>query len=113
MNEYDLVCDNLMALIYVTTSNEEEAIKIGKLVVEKRLAACSNIVSNMKSIYWWEGNLEEDNEAILLLKTIEKNVDEIIDFIKGIHSYDNPCILAIPISNVSKNYLKWVKDEIN
>ncbi|WP_263641246.1 divalent-cation tolerance protein CutA [Methanobrevibacter arboriphilus] len=61
-----------MVLIYVTTSNEEEAIKIGDLVVKERLAACSNVISNMKSTYWWEGNLENDNEAILILKTLEK-----------------------------------------
>jgi len=103
----------MMVLIYVTTSNEKEAIKIGQLVVKKRLAACSNVISNMKSMYWWEGNLENDNEAILILKTLEKNIKDIFDLVSSIHSYDNPCILALPVLNASEDYLKWIKQEIN
>ncbi|OQD58222.1 CutA-like protein [Methanobrevibacter arboriphilus JCM 13429 = DSM 1125] len=103
----------MMVLIYVTTSNEEEAIKIGDLVVKERLAACSNVISNMKSTYWWEGNLENDNEAILILKTLEKNVENIFDLVSSVHSYDNPCILALPVLNVAEKYLEWIKDEID
>ena len=102
----------MMAIIYVTTSNEEEALKIGTYIVKKRLAACSNIIKDMQSIYWWENNLENDNEAILILKTIEENVDEIIAKVKKIHSYDNPCIIALPVVNASDSYLNWLKEEI-
>jgi periplasmic divalent cation tolerance protein len=101
----------MMNLIYVTTKDEKEAISIGEIVVKERLAACANVISDMKSIYWWEGNLEKDNESILILKTINENVDNLIDKIKKIHSYDNPCIIAIPISNVSDSYLEWIKKE--
>ena len=101
-----------MVLIYVTTSNEEEATAIGELIVKERLAACSNIISDMKSMYWWDGRLEKDNEAILILKTLEENVDKIIDRIKEVHSYDNPCIIALPVCNASDDYLKWLKEEI-
>ena len=102
----------MMAIVYITTSNEEEALKIGNQIVKERLAACSNIISNMKSIYWWEGNLENDEEAILILKTVEEKVDEIIAKVKDIHSYDNPCIIAIPVIKASNSYLNWLKDEI-
>lgn len=101
-----------MALIYVTVSDEEEAVAIGELIVKERLAACSNIISDMKSIYWWEGAVEKDNESILILKTLEKNVDKIIDRIKEVHSYDNPCIIALPVFNASNDYLNWLKEEI-
>lgn len=103
----------MMVLIYVTTSNGEEAINIGETIVKERLAACSNIISEMKSIYWWEGNLEKDNESILILKTMEENINKIISRIKEIHSYDNPCIIALPVLNVSDSYLKWLKEEID
>ena len=105
--------DKMMALIYITTNDQEEAINIGEIIVKERLAACSNIISNMKSIYWWEGNLEKDDEAILILKTLEKNVDKIIKRVKEIHSYDNPCIIALPVLNVSDSYLQWIKEEID
>ena len=103
----------MMALIYITTSNEKEAMNIGEIIVKERLAPCSNVISDMKSIYWWEGNLEKDTGAILIFKTLEKNVDKIIERVKKIHSYDNPCIIALPILNLSDDYLKWVKKEIN
>ena len=102
----------MMAIIYITTSNEEEALKIGTHIVKKRLAACSNVIKDMKSVYWWEGNLENDDEAILILKTIEEKVDEIIAKVKEIHSYDNPSIIALPIIKASNSYLNWLKDEI-
>lgn len=101
-----------MALIYVTASDEEEAITIGELIVKERLAACSNIIPNMKSTYWWEASLEKDDEAILIFKTLEENVDKIISRIKEVHSYDNPCIIALPVLAVSEDYLKWLKEEI-
>ena len=102
----------MMALIYITTSGEEEAIAIGELIVKERLAACSNIISDMKSIYWWQGDLEKDNESILILKTLEENVDKIIDRVKEVHSYDNPCIIALPIFKAYEDYLNWIKEEI-
>ena len=102
-----------MVLIYITASDEEEAIAIGDLIVKERLAACSNVISNMKSTYWWQGTLEKDNEAIIILKTMEENVDKIINRVKEIHSYDNPCIIALPVFKVSDDYLKWIEEETN
>lgn len=105
--------DKMMALIYVTTSNDKEAMNIGETIVKERLAACSNIISDMKSIYWWEGAIEKDNESILILKTLEENINPIISRIKEIHSYENPCIIALPVLNASDSYLKWLKQEID
>ena len=102
----------MMALIYTTTSNKEEAQKIGVTLVKERLAACSNIITNMNSIYWWEGEIERDTEAILLLKTLEEKVEKVISRVKEIHSYDNPCIIALPVLNVSDSYLNWLNEEI-
>jgi periplasmic divalent cation tolerance protein len=103
----------MMAIVYITCSKEEEAVKIGTHIVKERLAACSNIIKDMKSVYWWENNLENDNETILILKTIEEKVDEIIARVKKIHSYDNPCIIALPVIKTSDSYLNRLKEEIN
>ncbi|MDR0911604.1 MAG: divalent-cation tolerance protein CutA [Methanobrevibacter sp.] len=102
-----------MILVYITTSNEDESIAIGKKLVEERLCACSNVIGNVKSIYWWENEIENDDESILLLKTIEKNLDKVISRVKEIHSYENPAIFAIPILKVSDRYLEWLNNQID
>jgi periplasmic divalent cation tolerance protein len=101
----------MYAVVEVTTSGVEESKKIGKKVVEERLAACANIVPSITSYYWWKGKLEEDSESILLLKTIKRNVDSLIARVKELHSYENPAIISLPIEKGSKIYLDWISDE--
>lgn len=100
------------ALVYITTSGEEESKKIGRTIVEERLAGCVNIISAIESLYWWKGEIEEDNESILIAKTKVSNVENIIKRVKEIHSYENPAILAIPIIEGSKDYLDYLDGEI-
>lgn len=102
----------MYALVYITTSGEEESKRIGKTIVEERLAGCVNIISAIDSLYWWKGEIEEDNESILIAKTKVSNVENIIKRVKEIHSYENPAILAIPIINGSKDYLDYLDAEI-
>ncbi|MDR3063679.1 MAG: divalent cation tolerance protein CutA, partial [Methanobrevibacter sp.] len=102
-----------MVLIYVTCSNEDESAFIGKSLVGERLCACCNIFSAIKSFYWWNDSLEEDTESVLILKTIDKNIEESIKKIKSLHSYDNPCIIVLPVINASNDYLKWINTEIH
>ena len=101
----------MVSIIYSTTSSVEEARKIARIIVEEKLAACVNIIPKIESIYRWQGKIEEDNESILLAKTIDKNVDQVIQRIKENHSYDVPDIVAIPITHGFKEYLDWVEDE--
>lgn len=96
------------AMIYVTASGVKEAKKIARKLLEEKLVACANIIPNMESIYWWEGNLEEDVESILLLKTHSELVDKVIDRVKEIHSYQTPCALEIQIKSGSSEYLDWL-----
>ena len=102
----------MYALVYITTSGEEESKKIGRVVVEERLAGCVNIISTIESLYWWKGEIEEDNESILIAKTRVSNIENIIKRVKEIHSYENPAILAIPIIEGSKEYLDYLDGEI-
>ena len=102
----------MYALVYITTSGEEESKKIGRTIVEERLAGCVNIIPTIKSLYWWKGEIEDDNESILIVKTKVSNIENIIKRVKEIHSYENPAILAIPIINGSKEYLDYLDSEI-
>ncbi|HMK54250.1 MAG TPA: divalent-cation tolerance protein CutA [Methanobacteriaceae archaeon] len=103
----------MYSLIYVTTSGENESKKIARILLEEKLAACANIIPSMKSFYWWEGKIEEDEESILILKTRSENLDNIIKRVKDIHSYDIPCVLEILINNGSEDYLKWLEESLN
>jgi len=102
----------MYSLIYITTSGEEESKKIAKILLEERIAACANIIPSMMSFYWWEGEIEEDNESILLLKTRSDKLDILIRRVKDIHSYDLPCILEISVQNGSEDYLQWLEDSL-
>jgi periplasmic divalent cation tolerance protein len=102
----------MYALVYITTSGEEESKKIGRTIVEERLAGCVNIIPTIKSLYWWKGEIEDDNESILIVKTKVGNIENIIKRVKEIHSYENPAILAIPIIEGSKTYLDYLDGEI-
>ncbi len=102
----------MYSMIYITTSGEEESKKIAKILLEERIVACANIIPSMKSFYWWGGEIEEDTESILLLKTCSDKLDTLIRRVKDIHSYDIPCILEISIHNGSEDYLKWLEDSL-
>jgi len=102
----------MMVLTYITCSNEEEATKISEKLLKERIVACSNIIKNMKSMYWWENKIEKDEETILILKTTEYKVDELIKRVKKLHSYENPAIIVLPILKTTESYLKWIENEI-
>ena len=95
-------------LTYITTKNEEEALKLANLAVQKNLAACGNIFPKMKSIYKWQNKLQNDEETLLILKTNSNKYPLLEKLILEKHSYEVPCILKIPISDGNKEYLKWI-----
>lgn len=98
-------------LVYVTVPNEEEAARIGTEVVKQRLAACANIVPAIRAIYWWDGEVQEDGEALLLLKSRRELWGTLRSTIKSLHSYEVPAISLIPLERVDEPYLKWLLDE--
>jgi len=99
------------SFIYITAGSTEEAGAIAKELVSKRLAACANIFENMRSLYWWEGKIQEDNEVILIAKTKESLVPRLIEKVKSLHSYDCPCIVSLPITDGNKPFLDWIAEE--
>jgi len=98
-------------LLYVTTSSEEEAKAIGRMLVEERLAACVNLLGPITSFYWWEGGVQEDGEVALIAKTKAHLVDEAVLRIKNVHSYKCPCVVALPIEAGNPEFLAWIDEE--
>ena len=100
-----------MIFVYIACKNKKEARRIGLYLVKKRLAACCNIFP-IESIYWWKGKIEQAKEAVLIVKTLEKNFEKVEKEVKKLHSYAAPCILEIPIARANQDFLNWLKEEI-
>jgi len=97
--------------IYITAGDMDEARAIGKALVSDRLAACVNIIDNINSMYWWQGEIQDDMEVIIIAKTKESLVPELIEKVKSMHSYDCPCVVSLPIVDGNKAFLEWVAEE--
>jgi periplasmic divalent cation tolerance protein len=98
-------------LAYVTTASRDEALRIGRAMVEDRLAACANLIDPMTSIYRWQGKIEEGRECVLILKTELALIDALTARVKALHSYTVPCVVAWPIAAGNADFLRWIGDE--
>jgi len=98
-------------LVYITAAGRKEAESIGRDLVSGRLAAGANIIDNIRSIYWWEGKIRDHEEAIVVVKTRESLVPELIERVKSIHSYDCPCIVSLPIIDGNRPFIDWIIEE--
>ena len=99
-------------VVVLITAPPSSADDIARRLVEHKLVACVNIVRNIKSLYWWEGKVVEDNEALLICKTRQDLLQELIDYVKEIHPYSVPEILALSVSLGNPEYLEWVEESI-
>lgn len=97
--------------VYATFGSEEEARRIARTVVEERLAACANIIGPCRSIYRWQGEVEEADEIAALFKTAEREAPLLIERIAALHSYDVPAAVAWPIVAALPSYASWVREE--
>lgn len=97
--------------VYTTYPSVVEAEKAGRAIVDRRLAACVNILPGMISHYWWEGNVERAEETVVLLKTRASLADAVRRAIRESHSYTTPAILVLPIESVEQTYFNWLLKE--
>ncbi len=97
--------------ILVTTPDNTTAERIAYQLLEKKLAACINIVPNLTSIYKWMGKIETSQETLMIIKTKTELFEEIKKEIRRIHPYQVPEIISIPIQDGNKEYLKWIEEE--
>src|SRR5262245_26076645 len=97
--------------VYTTHPSLVEAEKIGRALVERRLAACVNILPGMVSHYWWQGALERGEEVVMIIKTRVSLAEPVRAAVKEMHSYTTPAILVLPIESVDQGYLSWILEE--
>jgi periplasmic divalent cation tolerance protein len=99
-------------LVLTTAGSEMEAQKIAQGLVERRLAACVNIIPRIQSVYRWQGQVEKTEECLLLIKTATIREEQVRAAIRELHSYELPECIAIPIAGGSAEYLKWLSDSL-
>ena len=98
--------------VYMTAGSREEAVKIGEMLVESRLAACVNIFDSISSIYMWEGKVEQGTEVAFIAKTTAGRLPELVEAVKAAHSYEVPCIISLPISDGNPAFIDWISDSV-
>ncbi len=99
-------------IVISTYSKEDDAIDAARKALETRVAACVSITS-VRSLYWWEGEITDDNEYLAIFKTLKSEVDKLKRLIKENHHYSIPEIVELSMNDVSKSYLNWMMDSIN
>lgn len=98
--------------VYITTGSIDEAREIGSTLVKERLAACVNILPGMESMYHWNNEIASDNEVILIAKTSDKLFDELRKRVLELHTYECPCIVAIPVADGFQGYFDWLASNL-
>ena len=98
-------------VIYCTVPNKKEGKDIAKKLVEKKLIACASIIDKVESVFSWDGDLCEEHEALMIIKTKKELFENVNGIIQGLHSYNVPEVIAIPIIEADETYLKWIAHE--
>ena len=98
-------------LLYMTAGDAEEAARIGRALVEERLVACVNVLGPMRSIFRWQDEVQDDAEVAFLAETRSSLVAKVSQRVKALHSYDVPCVVALPIVAGNDAFLDWIASE--
>ena len=98
--------------VVTTTDTREAAASIARALVEQRLAACVQVHGPVRSTYWWEGAVQESDEWLLVVKTVQAKYGQVEQTIRRLHSYDVPEVLALPVAEASAPYAKWLRDAL-
>ena len=99
-------------LILVTTGARDDAERLGEALVVEHLAGCCSVVPTIHSIYYWEGQLQREHEALLLVKTLESRAQAVQEYVRAHHEYQLPEILQVPIEGGSPAYLNWLEEQV-
>jgi periplasmic divalent cation tolerance protein len=100
-------------VVLMTAGSQEEADRIANALVTKMLAACVNVLPGVTSVYRWEGELQRDQEWLLVAKSTRDVLDDLVQCVQAIHSYDLPEVIALPVVGGSEAYLRWVDSEVH
>ncbi len=99
------------AFLYITVGSAGEAASIARVLLDARLIACANIIDGATSLYRWEGKVADEKEAVMIAKTRGDLVEKVIERVRELHSYDCPCIVALPIVAGNPAFLDWIDKE--
>ena len=99
-------------VILITAKDIKEAKKISEALVQRKLIACANIIQGVKSFFWWEGKVDRADEVLLILKTQKRLFKKIVTAVKSLHSYSVPEVIALPIIDGHKDYLRWISGSL-
>ena len=97
---------NEFIIVYITNPSKQEAKRIAKHLLKKKLIACANIILS-NSIYYWNNSLQDEDEYILIAKTLEQKYNQLVKEVKKIHPYEVPCIIKIPVAS-NREYFEWL-----
>ena len=100
----------MAVLVYMTAPSPEEAERIGRALVEQRLAACVNVLGSIRSIYHWAGDIQAETETAFIAKTTDALVPALTEAVLQLHPYEVPCVVALPITGGSAAFLGWIDD---
>lgn len=99
-------------VVLITASGNREAERLSRALVERKLAACVNIVPRVRSRYWWKGKIETAGEALLIVKTQKRLVPELIRAVRKLHSYTVPEVISLAVEGGNPDYLSWIADSV-
>jgi periplasmic divalent cation tolerance protein len=99
-------------VVFMTAANRDEARRLAEMLVERRLAACVQIMPEMESVYRWQGKIERQPEILLIAKTVSAKFSELETEVRSLHSYETPEIVAFPLTAGSRPYLEWLNASV-
>ena len=100
-------------VVLMTAGSQEEADRISNALVAEMLAACVNVLPGVTSVYRWEGEVQRDQEWLLVAKSTREVLDDLVRRVQALHSYDLPEIIALPVVGGSEGYLRWIDGEVH
>lgn len=100
-------------IFLVTVEKKSDAEHIALTLIEERLAACVNIVPGIESYFRWEGKIDHAEELLLIIKSVHKVAEKLIERVKQLHPYEVPEIIELPIEGGSSDYLRWIDQSLN
>jgi len=98
-------------VVFITASSRDEGRRIARALVENRLCACVNIVDGVSSLFWWEGEVQEEGEVLLVCKSTKDQFSPIETLVRKLHSYTVPELIALPVVEGFEEYLNWISKE--
>jgi periplasmic divalent cation tolerance protein len=108
-----LASRNRFAIVFVTTPNRATSLKLARLLVGKRLAACVNILPGLQSHYWWKGKVETASEELLMVKTLASQLPKLEAAVQKVHPYEICEIIALPVLRGNEPYLRWISESLS